>query len=141
MPSSTLTIFDQFPEDLGKKLHNLSTDAIAVALTNTEPNASTNAALTDITEVSYTNCSSRAITTTSYEQSGGDTPLILQDLTLTCTGGDVGPFRYVVLYNDTSTGDRLIGYLAYSESITLHDTEQLVIDFSAINGILQVNKT
>ncbi len=93
MPSSTLTIFDQFPEDLGKKLHNLSTDSIVVALTNTEPNASTNTALSDITEVSYTNCSSRAITTTSYEQSGGDTPLVLQDLTLTGTGGDVGPFR------------------------------------------------
>ena len=60
MPSSTLTLFDQFTEDLGKKVHNLSADSLVVALTDSAPNASTGAALADITEISYTNCSSRA---------------------------------------------------------------------------------
>jgi hypothetical protein len=141
MPSSTLTLFDQFTEDLGKKVHNLSTDSLAVALTNTAPNASTGAALADITEISYTNCSSRAITTTSYEHTSGDNPLVIADLTLTASGGNVGPFRYVVLYNDTSTSDKLIGWLDYNSSLTLADGESLVLDFSAVNGILQVNKT
>lgn len=138
---ATLQKFQQFAEDLGKKVHNLSADSLRVALTNTAPNLSTNAVLADITEISYTNCSSRAVTTTSYEHTAGVARLILADLTLTATGGPVGPFRYVVLYNDTPTSpaDALIGSLDYGSSITLADGESFVIDFDGVNGILAVS--
>lgn len=138
---ATLQKFQQFAEDIGKKVHNLSADSLRVALTNTAPNLGTHAVLADISEISYTNCSSRAITTTSYEHTAGVARLILADLTLTATGGNVGPFRYVVLYNDTPTSpaDALIGYLDYGSSITLADGESLVIDFDGTNGILAVS--
>jgi len=129
--------FQPFVEDLAEKVHNLGSDQLAAALTNSAPNA-TDDQLSDITEISYTNCSSRAITTTSSEQTGGTYKLVLTDLVLTASGGTVGPLRYVVLYNDTATNDELIGYWDYGSSITLADGETLTLDFDASNGVLQV---
>ena len=93
--------FQPFVEQLAEKVHNLGSDQIVVALTNTAPNA-TDATLSQITEISYTNCSSRNVTTTSSAQTTGTYKLVLADLVLTASGGSVGPFRYVVLYNDTA---------------------------------------
>lgn len=109
---------------------NIGSDQFAVYLTNTLPTAS-NSVIADITEVSYTNCSSRAITTTSSSASAGTHTLVFTDLTLTASGGTVGPFRYVGIFDDTLASDPLVGWYDYGSSITLADTETLLIDFSA----------
>lgn len=127
---ATFNKFNSFVEAVAEKTHNLGSDQMKVALTNTAPVA-TNTVLANITEVSYTNCSSRNVTTASSSQSSGTYTQVLTDLTLTASGGSVGPFRYVVLYNDTATSDELIGWWDYGSSITLADTETLLIDFSA----------
>ncbi len=127
---ATFNKFNCFVEDVAEKVHNLGSDQMKVALTNTAPVA-TNTILANITEVSYTNCSARNVTTASSSQASGTYTQVLTDLTLTASGGNVGPFRYVVLYNDTATNDELIGWWDYGSSITLLDTETLLIDFSA----------
>ena len=131
--------FQQFVEDLAEKVHDLGADQLVVALTNSAPLA-TNSVLADITEISYTNCSSRNITTASSAQTSGTYKLTLTDLTLTASGGNVGPFRYVVIYNDTPASplDPLVGYYDYGSSITLADTETLLIDFDGSAGALTV---
>lgn len=124
-----------FVEDLGKEEHDFDVDQIEVALTNTDPTAAA-AAIGDITEIAYTNCSSRDVTTTSWSQTGGTAKLVLADLTLTASGGSVGPFRYVVLVNQTS--GRVIGYYDYGSSITLADGESIDIDFDDSNGVFTI---
>lgn len=134
---ATFTKFQPFVEKLAEKAHNLGSDQLVVALTNSAPSAA-NGVLADITEITYTNCSSRNITTSSSAQTSGTYKLVLTDLVLTASGGTVGPFRYVVIYNDTAASDELIGYYDYGSSITLNSGETLTIDFDASNGVLQL---
>jgi hypothetical protein len=134
---ATFNKFNQFVEDKNHGVHSLGTNQLVVALTNTAPVA-TNTVLADITQIAYTNCSTRNITTTSSAQTAGVYKLTLADLTLTASGGTVGPFRYVAIYNDTPTSpaDPLIGWLDYGSSITLADGESILIDFDATNGAI-----
>jgi len=108
---------------------NLGSDAFVVALTNSAPSA-TNSILTDITQISYTNLSSRALTTASSSQSGGTYTLAFNDLTLTASGA-VATFRYVVIYDDTLVNDPLVGWYDYGSSITMANGETFLIDFGA----------
>jgi len=125
---ATYNKFNSFVEAVNEKKHDFSTDVIKVALTNTSPSAS-NTQLSDITEISYTYCSSRTVTISSSSQTSGTYKAVANDLVLTASGGDVGPFRYVVFYNDTSTNDLLIYWLDYGSSITIADGGTLTIDF------------
>lgn len=129
---ATFNKFNAFVENLAEKVHNLGGDTLKVALTNSAPSAS-NSTLSDITEIAYTYCSSRTITVSSSSQTSGTYSLVTTDLTLTASSGSVGPFRYVVVYNDTPTSpaDPLIGYYDYGSSITLADTETFLIDFGS----------
>jgi len=134
-----------FVEHLSHGVHNLSSNQLKVALSNTVPSAEStpptastaNCILVNVTEVSYANLSSRNITTTSATQSSGTLRLVLADLTLSATG-TVGPFRYVYVFNDTPTSpaDPLIGYYDYGSPLTLNNGESLTIDFDQVNGAL-----
>jgi hypothetical protein len=68
-----------------------------------------------------------------YTESGGVGTLTGVDVVVTASGGTVGPFRYVVLYNDTPTSpaDPLVGWWDYGSAITLADTETFTVDFGA----------
>lgn len=136
---ATYTKVNSFVEALAEKSHNLGSDQLVVALTAAAnaPSAS-NTVLANLTQISYTNLSSRNITTTSSAQTSGTYKLVLQDLTLTASGGSVGPFRYVVIYNDTATNKELIAFYDYGSEITLASGETFTIDFDGTNGFLQL---
>lgn len=128
--------FNFFVEDLAKKVHNLATDQLGVALcaTGSAPTA-TNHVLTDITQISYTNLSSRNITTTSCVQTAGLLKLVIVDLVLTASGA-VAAFQYVVLYNTTPASGNLIGWYDYGSALTLANAETFTTDFDQAGGAL-----
>jgi hypothetical protein len=144
---ATFTKLNGFVEHVAHGVHNLSTGALTLALSNTAPGsesspptASTaNCVLANVTQISYTNLSSRALTTASSAQTSGTYKLTVNDLVLTASGS-VGPFRYVYVYNDTPTSpaDPLICYFDYGSSITMANGETFTFDASAVNGLLTV---
>lgn len=123
--------FNAFVEAVAEKVHNLGSDQLTVALT-AAANApvATNSVLADLTQISYTNLSSRNITTNSSSQSSGTYSLVLNDLVLTASGA-VATFRYVVIYNDTSASDNLICWYDYGSDVTLANGETFTIDFGS----------
>jgi hypothetical protein len=134
---ATFNKFNSFVEAISEKVHNLGSDTLKVMLTNSAPTAS-NSVKADLTEISagngYTAGGPQAVQTSSA-QSGGTYKLVVNDVTVTATGA-VGPFRYVVLYNDTATNKELIGFYDYGSSITLNNGETFTVDFDQTNGVL-----
>lgn len=133
---ATFTKFNSFVEAVAEKKHNLGSDSLVVALTNTAPSAS-NATLSDITQISYTNLSSRALTIASSAQTSGTYKLVINDLVLTASG-DVATFRYVVIYNDTASNDELIAYFDYGSSVTLASGDTFTLNFDGSAGLLTI---
>jgi hypothetical protein len=132
---ATFNKFDSFVEAVAEGTHNLGSNQLTIALSNVAPTAA-NSVLANITEITYTNLSTRNLTTTSSSQTGGLYKLVVADTTLTSTGGSTGPFRYVVVYNSTAAGGPLIGWFDYGSSITLLSGESLTVDFDQVNGLL-----
>lgn len=130
---ATFNKFNSFVEALAEGTHNLGSDTLTVALTNTAPVAG-NTVLANITEIAYTNLSSRVLTAVTSAQTSGTYTLDAADLVLTASG-TVPTFRYVVLYNDTATSDELIGYYDYGSAVDLLNGETFTITFDA-SGIL-----
>ena len=145
---ATYVKLDGFVEHLAEGVHNLATHQLVVALTNTAPGSESTPptgatgtnVLANLTQIAYTNLSTRNITTSSSGQTAGTYKLILADLVLTSTGGTTGPFRYVYVLNDTPTSpaDPLIMYCDYGSSITLQDGETFTLDFHATNGLFSL---
>lgn len=124
---ATYTKFQDFVEQLGKGKHVLGTDVLKVMLTNTAP-VVTNSVKADLTEIAAGNgytASGTAVGGVTYTESSGTGTLAGNKVTFTASGGSIGPFRYVVLYNDTQTSpaDPLIAFWDYGSSITVASGE------------------
>lgn len=127
--------YNVFVENLAEKVHNLQSDTLKVALTNTAPNAATHTVLADIAEISAGNgytAGGNQSTQVSSSQTGGTYTLVSADpATWTAAGGSIGPFRYAVLYNATAASGPLIGWWDYGSSVTLADGETFKVDIGA----------
>lgn len=126
--------FQQFSEDLSKKVHDLNADTLRVYLSNATPDAAADAVKADLAEISTGSGYSGAVDTqNAVSETAGVTSVTGVDVTVTASGGSVGPFRYVVLYNDTPTSpaDPLIGWWDYGSAVTLADGESFLIDFGS----------
>lgn len=132
--------FNSFVEAVAEKKHDLGADTLKIMLTNTAPSAS-NTQKSDITEISagngYTAGGTQANQSGSA-QSGGTYKLILGNVVFTASGGSFGPYRYAVLYNDTSTNDLLIGWWDYGSANTTNSGETFTVNCDGTNGVLQL---
>lgn len=124
--------YECFSENLAEKVHNLDTDQLNIALSNTAPNAATHTTRADITEIGTGNGYTQDThdTTNSTSRSGGTTSVVGVDVVITASGA-VGPFRYAILYNTTAASDPLIGWWDYGSSISLASGESFTVDFGS----------
>lgn len=133
---ATFNKFNIFVENVLKGVHNFTADAnctvtVALCAAANAPVA-TNSTLSNLTQIAYTNLSSRVVTGITCAQSSGTAHLTANDLVLTASGGSVATFRYIVLYDDdpTSPADPLIGWYDYGSDLTLANGDSLTIDFA-----------
>lgn len=130
--------FQIFVEHLAGKVHDMfgsggTIDALKVYLSNAAPNAATHAVKADVLEITLQNGYTAPVTVTPVgTRSGGTYTLQGTSLTITASGGTVGPFQYVVLYNDTPTSpaDPLIGWWDRAAPLTLQNGESFSIKFN-----------
>jgi len=125
--------FNDFSEQLANGVQNFATDTYKIALSNTAPVA-TNTVLADITQISAGNgyTSGGSTTTITVAEVTGTTTVSGTEVVFTASGGSIGPFRYVVLYNDTTSSPNkpLVAWWDYGSSITLADGETFTVKFS-----------
>jgi hypothetical protein len=136
--------FNAFVANLAGGVFNLVTGTshvCKVLLTNTAP-TSANAVKADLTEISAGNgytAGGASVGTLTGAQSSGTFKLVGgTDPAWTASGGTIGPFRYMVLYDDTPTSpaDPLICWWDFGSSITLNAGETYTFDIDQTNGVL-----
>ena len=133
---ATYVSIDQHVENLLKGVHDFTSDGtstITVALTtNANAIVATNSVLADLTEIAYTNLSTRVLANVTAEHVTGTVHLAADDIVLTASGGAVATFRWVTLYDDdpASPLNPLICFYDHGSDVTLADGETYTIDFA-----------
>lgn len=118
---------------------NIGTTQLAMTLcaAGNAPTAS-NGVLSDLTPISLTNVDGDMLLTTSASETV-DTKnyqVTVLDKQITADGGDVGPFRYAVVYSATT--DDLIAFYDFEDNLTIPDGTSMNFDFSQENGLFKV---
>lgn len=138
-------------EALAEKVHNLSTDSLRIALSNTAPASETsnptatgNGVLANVTQIAYTNYSDdmavdRVLEGVVSDEAAGTYKLDANDIIITASGGSLAAFQYVYIYNDTPTSpaDPLIACIDNGSAISLATGESVTIVWNAA-GIFTV---
>lgn len=124
--------FEGFVGYLGLGAVNLNTDTLSVYLTNATPSASADDVKADLAEISTGNgYTGPQDTQNTYSETSGTGTCGATDVVITASGGSIGPFRYVVLMDDTHASDILIAWWDYGSALTLSAGESLTIDFGS----------
>lgn len=122
---ATFNKFNDFVLQQNKGTHDFSTHTFKLVFTNTAPVA-TNSLRADLTEIAAGNGYTTGGLTVSglaVSQTGGVCSVKADKAVLTASGGSIGPFRYVSLYNNTATNKNLVCWWTYPSAITLLDGE------------------
>lgn len=113
---------NDFAEQVLLAKHTFGTHVFKCLLTNTAPTAS-NSVKADLTEISAGNgyTAGGADAQLTIAESAGTATVTGTKIVWTASGGTIGPFRYIDLYNDTQTSpaDPLVAWWDYGSALTL----------------------
>lgn len=121
--------------NLLSKKHDWATDTFEVMLVNAAGSAAADVAA-DVTQISYTNFGSRAVTITSLTNNAGTktATVAIQDKSIGVSGGAGATFRTAYLRDTTS--DKIVGHIDHGSGITLADGQSYILDFAAASHTL-----
>ncbi len=132
---ATYNKFDQFVKDLIDGVHLMATadHLLKYYLSNTPPSQTLDLIKTDLLEITAENgypAGGKDIQNDTAK-AGAVSSLTAVDDTVTASGGTVGPFQYIVAYNDTPATplDPLISWWDRGAALTLQDGESHTVDF------------
>jgi len=133
MATAALTKFNDYVNQLHRAKHDWSSHVFKVLLTNTAP-VVTNSIKGDLVEIAAGNgyTAGGPTTTAALAMAGGTLTITGTQAVVTAAGGAIGPFRYAVLYNDTTASPvkPLVAFLDYGAALTLADGDSLTIKFN-----------
>lgn len=143
---ATYNKFNSFTEYLSEGVFDFNTGnshTYKVMLTNTAPVAGDSLyGGISANEVANGNgyTTKGATTTITNSTSGGVAKILASDVSWTGSGAGFGPFRYVVIFDDTPTSpaDPLIAWYDHGSSISLAAGDTFTVDFDGTNGFFTV---
>ena len=127
--------FEVFVTDMAAGTHaaalNADTDVLEIYLSNATPSASLDSQKTDLAEITIENGYTGGVDVQNAATTAtGTITVAATTVVITASGGTVGPFQYVVLFNETSTNDKLIAWWPHTSAVTLQDTETFTVTFT-----------
>ena len=122
----TFVMFDEAMLNIGKGLIDLDSNVFKAMLSNVAPAQAVDDEKADITEIAAGNgytATGVALTCTWVETGAGTGVWRFDsdDPSWTASGGAIATHQYLVVFDDTSTGDKLLGYVDRGASATIPD--------------------
>ena len=143
---ATGIVFHEAMNNIGNGLVDLDSHSFKAVLSNTAPSQASNALLADITQIANGNgytTGGVALTSVTYAESGAGTGIWVWsagNFSWTASGGSMGTFRYVVIYDSTAAGSPLILYLDYGSALIITIGNSLTVSVGA-NGLVRFTVT
>ena len=124
MAAGDVTLFNEFKEDVGQKIHNLSSDSFKVGLvtnavtpaaSTTDPRwgagGSTNLSTNQVTPGGNYASGGPAISATTYSETAGVATFDGGDISIASNGSNPNNARWGIIYNDTSVGKEAVAFV------------------------------
>ena len=141
---ATFTAVHELGKYLGDGTVDFDSHTFKAVITNTAPNQGTDAALADLPQIASTGgYAAVTLTSVTWGETGSGTGIWEFDaapFSWTASGADFATGRYIYIYDDTATGDPLVGYVDYGTTFVLTDGNTLTVTPGA-NGILRLTVT
>lgn len=131
---ATAVVFHEAMLNIGNGAIDLDSHTFKAVLSAVAPVQATSDELADITEIANGNgytTGGVTLTGVTYTESGAGTGIWVwtsDDFSWTASAGSMADFRYVVIYSDTSTGDKLLLYIDYGATVTVTVGNTFLVD-------------
>lgn len=121
--------FNCFAEDRDRGEHDFDADSFKICLTNVLP-LSASEIFSEIIEIDATNgyVAGGTEVPITVDMTDGVSKVMGEQIVFSASGGSIGPFRYVVLYNIIN--GRLISFWDYGQEITIQNGKNFTIRFN-----------
>ena len=128
------TKYQDTVEQFWTAIHDLTAGGhvVRAAIHTDAPTVATDDELADLTQITGTGYPGSNDIANAMTETGGTATVTATDVTWTAGAADwTSTARYVSIYNDNSTGDKLLGSWDYGATFAVGNGETFTLDFGA----------